>query len=91
MTFTEMSDVLAIIGAIYPRFYANLSENDVKAMTNVWLSFFASDDASLVSDAVTQAVGGQQEADEHDERQADCERIEGDVPGLCEISDHVEA
>lgn len=52
MTFTEMSDVLAIIGAVYPRFYANLSENDVKAMTNVWLSFFASDDASLVSDAV---------------------------------------
>ena len=52
MTFTEMSDVLAIIGAVYPRFYANLSENDVKAMTNAWLSFFADDDASLVSDAV---------------------------------------
>ena len=52
MTFTEMSDVLAIIGAVYPRFYANLSENDVEAMTNVWLSFFANDDASLVNDAV---------------------------------------
>ena len=52
MTFTEMSDVLAIIGAVYPRFYANLSANDVKAMTNAWLSFFADDDASLVSDAV---------------------------------------
>lgn len=52
MTFTEMSDVLAIIGAVYPRFYANLNENDVKAMTNVWLGFFANDDASLVSDAV---------------------------------------
>ena len=45
----------------------------------------------FVSDAVTQTVGGEQEADEHDERQADCERIEGDVSGLCEISDHAEA
>ncbi len=52
MTFKEMSDILSIIGAVYPQFYAKLSENDVKATTKVWHSFFASDDASLVSDAV---------------------------------------
>lgn len=52
MTFREMSDILAIISAVYPQFYAKLSTNDVKATTNAWLGFFADDDASLVGDAV---------------------------------------
>ena len=52
MTKVQTVQMMAIIRAAYPRFYVGMSKDDAEAAVNLWHSFFASDDASLVSDAV---------------------------------------
>lgn len=52
MTKVQTMQMMAIIQAAYPRFYVGVSKDDAEAAGNLWHSFFANDDASLVSDAV---------------------------------------
>ena len=52
MTKAQTMKILAIIRAAYPRFYVGTTLDDADAAGNLWHSFFADDDASLVSDAV---------------------------------------
>lgn len=52
MTYAQTSQMMAILHAAYPRFYAGLSQDDAKAAIALWHEYFADDDASIVSDAV---------------------------------------
>lgn len=53
MTLQDTADMMSIIRAAYPRFYANVSDADAGAALNLWHSMFEGDDAELVRDALT--------------------------------------
>lgn len=52
MTLQDTADMLSIIRTAYPRFYANVSDDDAGAALKFWHSIFEGDDAELVSDAL---------------------------------------
>lgn len=52
MTKAQTVKIMAIIRAAYPRFYVGMTMDDADAASNLWHSFFADDDESLVRDAV---------------------------------------
>lgn len=58
MTVTETSQIMDILAAAYPRFYAGNEAPDPEAVLSLWASMFAEDDFMIVAAAVKALIAG---------------------------------
>lgn len=56
MNIQETSAIMEVLHLTYPRFYQNISKEDIVKTINLWAMMFADDDAQLVTEAVKSMI-----------------------------------